>query len=250
MVFCKARQNLRMSYRDRRKRQWRKQKREERRQREGNSNGDATDKMSDSDTEIAWIGGNEYRVFSKSDERGMNSYLVDLTDGSCECEHGEHNEGNTDACKHIRLATEKADEAPETDGRITMSHIELVQSALGIMDDARDTVQAAESAKLDADIARETVDDARQAATAMESEAAQQTLDPEEKAEKLQEEFEANNFDVHFVGVDGTEINFSLGHDKFDFLKSVTSQAGLVNYDGDANVIEAGDVDEYIEKYL
>ena len=236
-----------MRHREKAKLRWREEREKQRAGTEKTAMSE-TETEAEDNLQIAWSGGREYRVFNiKSDNGNGTFHKVDLAEGTCTCEYSEYNshEENDKACKHISKATMTAPSHPETDDQITMAHIELVQSALSIMEDARETVRNAEIADSHAKRAG-----AMSRAAEAEATRAENAGGSEDKMEKLENALESDGFEVHFMSQEGSELHFSLGHDRFDHLKDVTSGCDYVKYDGDNNILEVGDVNRYIEENL
>ena len=243
-----------MRAKEKAKRRWNDEKREKRigRMKDATAKRTETENMADDETlEIAWLGGHEYRVFNQDGQHGMMSYKVDLRDGTCECEHGQQNghDENSRACKHIGLATEQADSAPDTDARVTMSHIELVQQALSIMDEAR-TAQPAPAPQ-------PASGGGSSGGSSGQSSGGSRGPDAEEKRQELQ-----NALDGATNGMETQVYNGDIWVNKTPDAPDWTFSAFLsdpdqMQYDPDdgpgdyfSNYIAPGDVDEYISEHV
>ena len=103
----------------------------------------STEQTNVKDLQIAWSGGNQYRVFSGGDTQ--NAYQVDLNGLTCTCEHGEHNGHTTEACKHIKKAIMAHDSHPDLERFAFQQLTSLFSEAHQTLSEAREAKQLYES---------------------------------------------------------------------------------------------------------
>lgn len=229
------------------------------------------------DLSIAWTGGSSYVVYSPSDDGESNAYRVELTPDdvpTCNCEHGEHNQSDTAACKHIREAVKAHKTHPDLEHSTLQQWAGIIRDSSATLRDAEAALEGAQEANV---AARETeaaaVQDAPDAAVAEHEPDGQQAA---EAAETLQEAFDEHLTDMqvqHHVGY----VWFQTGKDTEEewpypgvdeTFEAVTSPdcVEYVSEGGDGydahelyddkpgewwkNALEPGDVEKYISEVL
>jgi len=185
----------------------------------------------------------QYEVLSTRNS-GITLHTVYLNRPSCTCADWQYNteEGEREICAHYAAAFIDA-------GDIAVEDLALgtLTTVLTEVRNARDELEGA------VDMASGAAVEARGASAT----AAQATADaspnkaPGELVDKLRKGLENADMTVNKCELSGEEVAFDVYFDgDFDELKRVTSECGLVSYDGDNNAILLGNVEQYVEEVL
>ena len=188
---------------------------------------------------------NEYQVLSARNG-SVTLHTVALSQPSCTCDDWQFNteEGSREICAHFAAAFIDAQDVDNGD---------MLMAEMGSMMNA--AVELREAAQQAEDVFQGATVEARAqqadaAAASAQSQPADTGPDPEQLVDDLREALEYNGFEIESLGVSGGDIAFSLRHQNFDRLKEVTSECEMVGYDGDNNVLETTQVEQYIEEVL